>query len=81
MTCHMSFTALTDRPFVSPQALILWWPCLDPAFGFVPSTFLFWHLYLLHPTVRTVHLVMQSGEWRGHRNHLLATVTSIKDLK
>ena len=81
MTCHMSFTALTCRPFISPQALVPRWPSLDPAFGLVTNCFLVRHLYLLHPTVRTVHLVMQSDEWRGHRNHLLATVTSIKDLK
>ena len=80
MTCHMSFTALTDRPFVSPQALVLWWPCLDPAFGFVPSTFLFWHLSLLHPAILAIHPVIPSSERSIHRNHFLATVTSIKDL-
>ena len=81
MTCHMSFATFADSAFISSQALVLWWPCLDPAFGFVPSTFLFWHLSLLHHAILAIHPVIPSGERSIHRNHFFATVTSIKDLK
>ena len=81
MTCHMSFTALACRTFVSPQALILRWPSLDPAFGLVANCLLVWHLSLLHPAILTVHPVIPSSERSIHRNHFLATVARIKDLK
>ena len=76
----MSFTALACKTFVSPQALIPGWPSLDSTLGFVANYLFVWHLSLLHPTILTVHLVVQSGEWLIHRNHYLATVAGIKDL-
>ena len=85
MTCHMSFATFAHSAFIPSQALVSRWASLYPALGFVANSlvdcFLVWHLYLLHPTVRTIYLVIPSGEWSIHRNHFLATVTSIKDLK
>ena len=81
MACHMSFATFTHSAFIPSQALIFWWPTLDPAFGLITRPLLSWHLYLLHPTFSTVHPVIPFGERSIHRNHFFATVTSIKDLK